>query len=116
MRVLIVDDDDDFRRWLRATLASDARFEVVGEAKNGLEAVALDGELTPDLVLMDIAMPVMGGLEATTEIKATRPGSTVVIVSGLNDGVPEADEAAGATGRIKKTEFTVAALVEILDR
>ena len=116
MRVLIVDDDADFRRWLRATLASDARFEVVGEAINGVEAVDLGRELTPDLVLMDISMPVMNGLAATAKIKASCPSATVVIVSGLNDGVPEADEAAGATGRIKKSEFTVPALVEVLDR
>ena len=116
MRVLIVDDDADFRRWLRATLSSDARFEVVGEAKNGAEAVALASELTPNLVLMDISMPVMGGLEATTKINATCPGATIVIVSGLNDGDPEVDEAAGTTDRIKKSEFTVAALAEIVDR
>ena len=78
--------------------------------------MALASELTPDLVLMDISMPVMNGLEATTRVKASFPGATVVIVSGLNDGVAEADEAAGATGRIKKSEFTVTALVELLDR
>ncbi len=114
MRVLIVDDDADFRRWLRDSLSIEERFEIIGEAKNGAEAVALAGELTPDLVLMDISMPVMNGLDATAEINATCPDTIIVIVSGLNDGDAKAAGAAGATGRIRKSEFTVAALVEIL--
>ena len=112
MRVLIADDDAEYRRWLRASLSTDSRFEVVGEAENGAEAVARASELVPDLVLMDISMPVMDGLEATTEINATCPNATVVVISGLNAGD---EEAAGAAGRIKKSDFSVAALVEILD-
>ena len=113
MRVLIVDDDADFRRWLRASLSSDERFEVIAEAKDGAEAVVRASELTPDLVLMDISMPVMNGLKATTEINAISPNTTVVVVSGLND--EEADEA-GVAGWIRKSDFTVAALVEILGK
>lgn len=116
MRVLIVDDDSDFRRWLRASLSTDERFEIVGEAKNGAEAVTLAADLTPDLILMDISMPVMNGIEASTEIKANHPGATVVIVSGLDEDDNEAITAASPAARIKKSDFTVAALIEILDR
>lgn len=114
MRVLIVDDDADFRRWLRACLSSDERFEIIGEAKNGAEAVALAVELTPDLVLMDISMPIMNGLDATAEIYGTCPDTTIVIVSGINKSDAEVAGVAGVTGRIQKSEFTVAALVDLL--
>lgn len=116
MRVLIVDDDSDFRRWLRAALSTDERFEIVGEAKNGAEAVTLTADLTPDLILMDISMPVMNGLEASAEISANHPAATLVIVSGLDEDDNEAIAAAGPVGRIKKSDFTIAALIEILDR
>ncbi|MCH7739889.1 MAG: response regulator, partial [Chloroflexi bacterium] len=99
MRVLIVDDDAGFRRWLRASLSTEEGFEIIGEAKNGAEAVALASELTPDLVLMDISMPVMNGLDATAEINATCPGTIIVIVSGIGDNDSEAAGAAGAAGR-----------------
>jgi YesN/AraC family two-component response regulator len=70
-------------------------------------------ELTRDLVLMDISMPIMNGLKATTEIIAISPNTTVVVVSGLNDA--DADEA-GVAGWIKKSDFTVATLVEVLGK
>lgn len=113
MRVLIVDDDAEYRQWLRVSLSTDTRFEVIGEAENGAEAVARASELAPDLVLMDILMPGMNGLEATTGINAACPDATVIVISGLSAGD---EEAAGAAGRIKKSDFSVAALVDILDR
>lgn len=71
LRVLIADDTEVIRRLLRDLLAEHC--EIVGEAKNGRDAVELADRLTPDLVIMDYQMPLMGGLEATREIKKRHP-------------------------------------------
>lgn len=65
IRVLIVDDTRAFREVLRAIIESEPGFEVIGEATSGKEAIRLFGELEPDVVLMDLTMPVMDGTEAT---------------------------------------------------
>lgn len=84
MRVLIVDDHDLFRDGI-ASLLRARGYEVVGEASDGLEAIARTRELLPDLVLMDIRMPNMGGLEATRIIKAEQPTVNVVILTVSDD-------------------------------
>jgi DNA-binding NarL/FixJ family response regulator len=80
-RVVIVDDNPGIRAVLRIMLADDSGIEVVGEAADGREAIRAVGQLAPDLVLMDLNMPVMGGLEATAEIKRRYPRVRVVIVT-----------------------------------
>ncbi|MBI4336934.1 MAG: response regulator transcription factor [Chloroflexi bacterium] len=85
-RVLIVDDHDLFRDGI-ASLLRARGYEVVGEASDGLEAVARARELMPDLVLMDIRMPNMGGLEATRIIKAEFPNVKVVVLTVSDDEV-----------------------------
>ncbi|MEO7429480.1 MAG: response regulator transcription factor, partial [Acidimicrobiales bacterium] len=72
--VLIVDDQVPFRLAARAVLRRAVGFELVGEAADGVEAVALAGELRPQLVLMDINMPNMNGIEATRKIVESVPG------------------------------------------
>lgn len=84
MRVLIVDDHDLFRDGI-ASLLKARGYDVVGEASDGLEAVAKARELTPDLVLMDIRMPNMGGLEATRIINAELPDTKVVMLTVSDD-------------------------------
>ena len=118
MRVLIVDDDAASRRLLESRLSVDERFEVVGEAENGAVAVARAAHLNPDLVLMDVSMPVMDGLEAAAKITAAAPEITVVIVSGIEgDDAADAIAAheAGVSGRLMKSDFSVSALISILD-
>lgn len=84
IRVLIVDDTDDIRSLLRMNLEVDGRFEVVAEAADGLQAVAAAAESIPDVVVLDIAMPVMDGLEATALIREAAPDCKIVALSGFD--------------------------------
>ncbi|MER5772251.1 response regulator transcription factor [Streptomyces sp. NPDC001985] len=81
IRVLIVDDQPLVRRGLSLILSPDPSIDVVGEAENGARAVSLARELRPDVVVMDIRMPVLDGVGATRELAATVPGSRVLALS-----------------------------------
>ena len=81
MRILIVDDHSLVREGLKALFAGRPRLEVVGEATTGEEAVERTVELKPDIVLMDITMPVMNGLEATSKIKQENPEVKILILT-----------------------------------
>ena len=85
IRVLLVDDHLLFREGLRNILKSQPDFEVIGEASDGLEAFIKASELLPDLILMDIKMPVCDGLEATQRIKTEFPEITIVILTVSED-------------------------------
>lgn len=80
-RVVIADDHSIFRAGLKTVLAQDGRLEVVGEAASGREAVDLVLKLKPDLVIMDISMPGLSGIEATKRITAQEPLTRVIILS-----------------------------------
>lgn len=80
-RVLIADDHDVVRRGLRALLESENGFEVCGEAIDGREAVRKAKQLTPDIAVIDISMPVLNGIEAVGQIRAASPRTEVVIIS-----------------------------------
>src|SRR5581483_12021619 len=84
MRRLLVVDDALFMRKMISGVAAEAGWEVVGEAANGVEAVALYKELRPDLVTMDLVMPEMGGLEALRLIRAGDPQARIVVVTALD--------------------------------
>jgi DNA-binding NarL/FixJ family response regulator len=84
-RVLVVDDHILFRRGVQAVLAARSDIEVVGEASDGLEAVALARETMPDVILMDITMPGCNGLEATRRIKAEMPYVKVFMLTVSED-------------------------------
>src|SRR5919199_2557894 len=84
IRVLIADDHRLFAEALEAILVGDARIEVVGRARNGREAVETARDLEPEVVLMDISMPVMDGVEATQLIREERPETCVIMLTGSN--------------------------------
>jgi DNA-binding NarL/FixJ family response regulator len=81
LSILLVDDDEFFRGAERRLLEGEEALEIVGEAGNASEAIRLARVLHPDIVLMDIAMPDLNGLEATRQIKAAEPGTKVVMVT-----------------------------------
>jgi DNA-binding NarL/FixJ family response regulator len=85
IRILIVDDHAIVRDGIRALLALSTDLTVVGEAGGGREAIALARSLDPDVILMDIAMPDLGGLEATVEIRKARPAARILILSQYAD-------------------------------
>jgi DNA-binding NarL/FixJ family response regulator len=85
IKTLLADDHTIVRQGLRALLLADGGIEVVAEARNGREAVDLAIALRPDVVVMDIAMPLLNGLEATRQILAALPGTKVLILSAHSD-------------------------------
>ncbi|GAB4387721.1 MAG: response regulator transcription factor [Thermodesulfovibrionales bacterium] len=83
--ILIADDHALVREGISALLALHDDVEIVGEASDGKEAIELAGKLRPDIILMDIAMPGLGGLEATVEIKKKNPGVKILVLSQYSD-------------------------------
>jgi len=85
IRVIIAEDHAVVREGTRQLLEREDDIEVAGEAPNGAEAVALVERVNPDVAIMDISMPVMGGIEATKRIKEARPGTAVLILTAYDD-------------------------------
>jgi two-component system, NarL family, nitrate/nitrite response regulator NarL len=120
IRVLIVDDHRLFAEALEAILAAESRIEIVGRARNGAEALEMVLDLNPDVVLMDISMPVMDGVEATRRIRDARPEACVLMLTGSN-AVADVDRSrdAGAAGYVTKDRIAsepVDAIVETATR
>ena len=103
LRILLTDDQSLFREALRTLLTLQPDFEIVAEAENGERALALARAHKPDVILMDLRMPVMGGVEATRRIMAAVPGSRVVVLTTFDED-EEIFEAlrAGALGYLLK--------------
>ena len=103
IRVLIVDDQRMFRTALNRSLGEVTGIEIVGEAGDGEEAVRMAVEHCPDVVLMDIAMPVLGGMEATRRIRAKCPNTRIIGLSVYdNPGMDDLMLAAGAAAYVTK--------------
>src|SRR6202041_203702 len=105
MKVLIADDHEIVRKGLRAILDGQRECEVVGEAADGRNAVSMAKELVPDVVVMDLSMPSLNGLEATRQILKMRPQTKVLILT-MHESDPLIREVldAGARGYILKTD------------
>src|SRR5215211_2444602 len=119
LKVLIADDHPLFRKGFAAILSSEQDLEVVGEAHDGQEAVRLCHKLCPDLVLMDLSMPKMDGVDATREVKERHPKTVVLVVTAheSEDLILKAIRA-GAAGFVLKGEnpgHLIAAVREVLE-
>lgn len=102
-RVLLVDDSSDIRLLLRRMLKHASSFDVVGEAGDGREAIVLASSLRPDFVVLDLAMPVMDGLEALPHIRRALPDAKIVVLSGFDEAKTEkAALEAGADAYVEK--------------
>jgi two-component system nitrate/nitrite response regulator NarL len=120
IRVLIADDHRLFAEALEAILGGDPRITVVGHAGDGREAVKLAGDHKPDVVLMDISMPVMDGIEAARAIKEDGSDASILMLTGSNSRT-DVDRArqAGAAGYVTKDRIAaelIDAIVEITGR
>jgi DNA-binding NarL/FixJ family response regulator len=124
LRVLIVDDHRLFAEALMAVLSEDERIRVVGIATDGQQAVEVARELLPDVILMDLKMPVLDGLEATRQIRETDAATGILVLTGAEEGVDSADAIkAGANAFMRKEQsieelrrvfFEVASLTKAL--
>ena len=116
IRVLIADDHSLFAQALEAILGTDKRFETVGLATDGLQAVDLAVSLEPDVVLMDISMPVLDGFAATKEIMARVPATAVLMLTGSNArGDVNKARSSGAAGYITKDRIAADLIDAILE-
>jgi DNA-binding NarL/FixJ family response regulator len=108
IRILLVDDNPEFLEAAKRFIKSEKQIKIIGTALSGQEAIEKVKELNPDLVLMDLAMPDMNGLEATRQIKKQSSAPHVVILT-LHDTPEyrEASEAVGADGFVPKSDFGV---------
>lgn len=106
--VLIADDNIVVRRALRQVFQYESDFEVCGEAGNGREAIELAEECKPDLVVMDLSMPVMNGLDAARAIKRVLPDVPVIMFSNYSDKFSEEEaRSAGISAMVAKTESVI---------
>jgi two-component system nitrate/nitrite response regulator NarL len=120
IRVLVADDHRLFAETLEALLATEERVEVVGSARDGKQAVRLARKLSPDVILMDISMPVMDGFEATRRIRRQREDACVLMLTGSNSRTDvDLARKAGAAGYVTKDRIAaelIDAIVEVVNR
>ena len=114
IRVLIVDDEPPFTEMVQALLEVEHGIEVVGTAADGKQAVTLAVELAPDVIVMDISMPVMDGLDATRVIREQDPTASVLILTGsLNTAEVDKARTVGAAGYLTKDRIAGELVAEI---
>lgn len=111
IRVLLADDESDIRFFVRMALETDGRFEVVGDAEDGVQALELLEKEKPDAMVLDMAMPRMDGLQVLAEVKARGCGVKVLAFSGFNGAVESEATALGAHGYLRKGSVMMDELV-----
>lgn len=105
VRFLVVDDHEPFRQFVCSIISKVARWQVVGEVSDGLEAVQRAEEVQPDLILLDIGLPNLNGVEAANRIQRVAPISKIVFVTSENDSdVVHAALSNGAKGYVLKSD------------
>lgn len=103
LRVLVVDDCEPWRGFVCSTLRAQGKFQVIGEAADGFEAVQLAGALRPDLVLLDIGIPGLNGIEVAKQICQSAPSPKILFLTGIaSPGIAEAALQTGASGYVVK--------------
>jgi two-component system, NarL family, invasion response regulator UvrY len=114
--VMTVDDQAAFRQVAREVIDATCGFEYVGEASCVEEALALAGEVSPDLVFVDVRMPEIDGLETTRRLKASHPTATIVLISAEGfEGDPSGVESYGAAAFLPKEDFRPSMLRRLWD-
>jgi DNA-binding NarL/FixJ family response regulator len=107
IRVLVVDDDDLLAKAVEALLDSDPEIEHVGRARTGEEAIDLTARLAPDVVVMDVEMPGIGGLEATRRLSRGGSSAAVLVITGADvEAHVHTARESGALGYLPKTELS----------
>jgi len=103
IQTLIVDDDSNFRKLVRTYLSANSNIDVIGEACDGMEAIEKANELQPDLILLDIRMPKMNGIEVTQQIKKSMPWIKIIILTFYDlEEYRKAVKTSGASGYVLK--------------
>jgi DNA-binding NarL/FixJ family response regulator len=116
LRVVLADDTPEYRQLLRIILEQDGRFEVVGEAADGQEAVRVTRQELPDAIVLDLAMPVMDGLQAIPLLLSCSPETTIVVLSGFARGQLDREALAlGAKAYVEKGEAFSKIIATLLD-
>ena len=117
LSVMVVDDQAPFRMAARAVIRRSEGFSLTGEAENGVKALELANEIHPDVVLMDINMPEMGGIEATRRIVAELPETFVILCStyDISDLPPDAKDS-GARAYVHKEQLGSTTLRRLWDQ
>ena len=115
--VMIVDDQEPFRRAARMVIGAMTGFEVIGEAESGEDAVELFESLAPGLVLMDINLPGINGIEATRRILTAHPDAKVLLLSTYQaSDLPSGTDTCGAAAYVNKEDFGPAVVRDVYSR
>lgn len=116
-RVLLADDLPEIRQLVRTNLEFDGRFDIIGEAENGLQAVEMVVEHKPDVVILDLAMPEMDGLAAIAKIRQVAPGTKIVVLSAFaddhNSGLVHALGANAFVGKDRPLDEVIRKIAEV---
>lgn len=110
--VLIADDNEVIRRMLCVLFESQSDFEVCGAAENGQEAVEMAQTLRPDLIMLDLSMPVMNGIEAACALKRLMPMTPLIVFSEFGDGFSERETRATAVATLVSKSESLSVLLE----